>query len=175
MAILRRGNISCYPFTNHKWFFSLSKQNPWESKQYKCKVVLLEVFKSCFKPNSVYISHRFTIWRKPFGRNEVGRSFSFGLAAMQPFFDQKHQQHCNFHYEIAIPTSKNKIVTASHQNWKFPLQLSNRTGNYWIELKNIFQMAKLHNVLETFLLTIYIYTMWILDLQYYDRMQIYSL
>ena len=38
-----------------------------------------------------------------FGRNKVGRSFSFGFAAMGPFFGQKWQWYCSFNYKIVVP------------------------------------------------------------------------
>ena len=40
---------------------------------------------------------------QPFGRNKVGRSFSFGFAAMGPFFGQKWQWYCSFNYKIVVP------------------------------------------------------------------------
>ena len=41
--------------------------------------------------------------KKLFGWNEVGRSFSFGLAVMRQFFEQKWRWHGSFRNEIAVP------------------------------------------------------------------------
>ena len=39
-------------------------------------------------------------FQRPFGRNELRYSFSFGHAAI---LGQKRWRHCSFHYKIAVP------------------------------------------------------------------------
>ena len=58
-------------------------------------------FIQIFSKKGKYSLKIFCTLSVPFGGIEVGRSFSFCLAVLWPFFGQNRQCHCSFHCEIA--------------------------------------------------------------------------